>query len=137
MTHTSARSSSDCQTTTASQLTGSLQVGVGVGGWKEKGKKKKHTTSAGSEALRTVYCTQYRLSESQQCKKHIVRGGELKPVQVQTNPVPELHYVIEHVFTLAFAGTLAFIRIHFTGKIISQPFSNPTQKKKKSSCSLQ
>lgn len=75
VTHTSARSSSDCQTTTASQLTGSLQVGVGVGGWKEKGKKKKHTTSAGSEALRTVYCTQYRLSESQQCKKHIVRGG--------------------------------------------------------------
>lgn len=75
MTHTSARSSSDCQTTTASQLTGSLQVGVGVGGWKEKGKKKKHTTSAGSEALRTVYCTQYRLSESQQCKKHIVRRG--------------------------------------------------------------
>lgn len=37
--------------------------------------KRRNNSSEGSEALRSVYCTQYRLSETQQCKKHIVREG--------------------------------------------------------------
>lgn len=43
---------SDCQTTAASQLTDCRKRGGGM---------MKHTRTAGNEALRTVYCTQYRL----------------------------------------------------------------------------
>lgn len=46
---------SDCQTTAASQLTDCRKREEGGGGM------MKHTRTAGSEALRTVYCTQYRL----------------------------------------------------------------------------
>lgn len=54
----------------AGQTRGVSQLTAGRG----RRVKRRNNSSAGSEASRSFYCTQYRSLETQQCKKHIVRG---------------------------------------------------------------